>query len=75
MQLTIDVKESAFDKVMYLLNHLKPDVKIVNSESTDSLDIEPILESDEDYRYIIMGRDERKMNPQNYGTEDDINWH
>ena len=29
MILTIDIKESAYEKVMYLLNHLKDDIEIV----------------------------------------------
>ncbi len=30
MQLTIDIRESALDKVMYLLENLKSDIKIVS---------------------------------------------
>jgi len=29
MQLTLDIRESAIDKIMYLLDNLKPDVKII----------------------------------------------
>jgi len=38
MQLTIDIKESALDKVMYLLENLKSDIKIV-SESKNKINI------------------------------------
>jgi len=69
MRLTIDIRESAIDKVMYLLNNLKSDVKIIE---INSLDIETLSKDDEDYKYILEGREERKHNPQNYGTMDDI---
>ena len=71
MQLTIDIKESALDKVMYLLNSLKSDIKIVD---THNLDIETISQYDKDYRYIVDGRKERNIHPENYGTMNDINW-
>ncbi len=71
MQLTIDIKENALDKVMYLLKSLKSDVKIVDA---NPLDIDIISIYDKDYKYIIEGRDEREANPQNYGTMDDIKW-
>ena len=71
MQLTIDIRESAMDKVMYLLNSLKSDVKIIDS---DSLDIQIISKDDEDYKYIVKGREERISHPESYGNIDDINW-
>jgi hypothetical protein len=71
MQLTIDIKESALDKVMYLLNNLKSDIKIVD---TNSLDIEAITDYDQDCKYILDGRKERDTHPENYGTMNDINW-
>lgn len=74
MQLTIDIRESAVDKIMYLLNNLKSDVKILTKVDTDSLDIQPITKDDEDYQHIINGREERKNNPQNYGSVNDIHW-
>lgn len=72
MQLTIDIKESAIDKIMYLLNNLKSDVKIINKIDTNSLDIQAITKDDEDYKHIVSGREERKNNPQNYGDMGDI---
>jgi len=74
MQLTIDVKESALDKIMYLLENLKSDVKILSKTDTNFLDIQPITEDDEDYQHILNGREERKTNPQNYGSMKDIDW-
>jgi len=74
MQLTIDIKESALDKIMYLLENLKSDVKILTKIDRDFVDIEPIIKDDADYQHILDGREERKTNPQNYGSMDDIEW-
>ena len=49
MQLTIDIKDSALDKVLYLLENLKSDVKIVNTSNNNILDIESISKTDKDY--------------------------
>ncbi len=35
MQLTINVKDSVVDKVLYLLEHLKGDVQIIQKNSDD----------------------------------------
>ena len=74
MQLTIDVKESALDKILYLLEHLKSDVKILARTDSIALDIEEITQNDEDYQEILDARRERKNNPQNYGSMNDIDW-
>jgi hypothetical protein len=74
MQLTIDVKDSALDKILYFLENLKSDVTIISKQTNTSLDIEQISKNDKDYKYIIEGREERKNNPQNYGTLDDVDW-
>ncbi|RXJ83110.1 hypothetical protein [Arcobacter cloacae] len=74
MQLTIDVKDSALDKVMYLLNHLKSDVKIISKNGIEPLDIEIISKEDSDYQILENGRKERLTNLENYGTIDNINW-
>ncbi|MFY9090173.1 hypothetical protein [Arcobacter aquimarinus] len=74
MQLTIDVKDSALDKVMYLLNHLKSDVKIISKNGIEPLDIEMISKEDRDYQILENGRKERLTNLEDYGTIDDINW-
>lgn len=71
MQLTIDIKETAMDKVMYLLNSLKSDVTIIDN---NLLDIEKISKNDSDYKYIKNGREERVTHPENYGTMNDIDW-
>jgi len=74
MQLTIDVKESALDKIMYLLEHLKNDVRIVSQKPSADLDIEVVEESDPDFTYIAKGREERKSHPEKYLSEDEIDW-
>lgn len=74
MQLTIDIKESAIDKVMYLLNHLKSDVKIISSKSDDILDIQTLSKDDEDYQYLLHSRNDRKINPDDYSSVDNIKW-
>ena len=74
MQLTIDIKESALDKIMYLLENLKSDVRILTKIDTDFLDIQPITKDDEDYQHILDSREDRKTNPQNYGSINDIDW-
>lgn len=38
MQLTIDIKDSAIDKVMYLLENLKSDVKILKNTNSSYID-------------------------------------
>jgi len=74
MQLTIDIKESALDKVMYILENLKSDVKIINKYDTQSLDIELISKDDDDYQLLENGRKERTSKPENYGSINDIDW-
>ncbi|MGD9719129.1 MAG: hypothetical protein AB7U24_07815 [Sulfurimonadaceae bacterium] len=74
MQLTIDIKDSAIDKIMYLLENLKADVKIIKKIDTNSLDIEALNQDDADYQVVLEGREERKNNPQNYGNLNDIKW-
>lgn len=74
MQLTIDIRDSAIDKIMYLLDNLKSDVKIIKRIDTNFLDIEIISKNDSDYQHILHGREERKKNFQNYGSLNDINW-
>jgi len=74
MQLTIDIRDSAIDKIMYILDSLKADVKIIKKSDTNSLDIERVSKNDSDYQLILSGRDDRKNNPKNYGSLDDIKW-
>jgi len=61
LQLTIEIRDSAIDKV----NSLESDME-------KSLNIEIIDKNDEDYHYIIDGKKERIAHPENYGTMSDI---
>lgn len=61
------------DKILYFLDHFKNDVKIINNE-LDKIGIEQVLENDPDYQIILKGREERKTNPENYISEDDVDW-
>ena len=70
MQLTIDVKDSALDKVMYLLEHLKNDVKIVSKKPSSNLDIEVIDEDDPDYGYVREARERRESGEKSYSIDE-----
>ena len=71
MTLTIDIKDSVVDKILYFLEHFKDDVRIVERES---LDIDVVYSDDLDYQTILKARKERKKYPQNYVSEDTIDW-
>ena len=47
MQLTIDVKDSVVDKIMYLLDNLKADVKIIRKSDTQL--IETVSDKEQNY--------------------------
>jgi len=70
MQLTIDVKDSALDKIMYLLEHLKNDVKIVSQKPSSDLDIEVIEEDDPDYGYVREARERREKGEKSYSVDE-----
>ena len=74
MQLTINVKDSVVDKVLYLLENLKGDVQIIKKNTTSSLEIETISENDSDYKEILEGRKNRINNPKDYVSLDEVNW-
>lgn len=74
MQVTIDIKDSAFDKVMYLLKHLESDVKIIHKNKNSVLDIDIIKEEDEDYKILEKGRIQREKTPQDYLSMDSVDW-
>ena len=73
MKLTIDIKNSAVDKVMYILNNLKSDVKIISSNE-NPLEIGTINETDEDYKIVLNGRKEIEKNPDNFKDLNSVNW-
>lgn len=52
MQLTIDVKDSVVDKIMYLLDNLKQDVKIIRK--TDTQPIESVSDEEQNYYENVL---------------------
>ena len=71
MQLTIEIRDSAYDKIMYLLKNLKDDVKIIDKKiDMDDLDIEVIDESDPDFIYIQKARERRKNGEKTYSLDE-----
>ncbi len=72
MQFIIDVKDSALDKVMYILENLKDDVKIISQKMTDDFDIEVINEDDPDYAYVKEARKRREKGEKTYSIDEAI---
>ena len=70
MQLTIDVKDSAIDKIMYFLEHLKDDVKILSKIPSSDINIETIGEDDPDFQYIKEARDRRAKGEKTYSLDE-----
>jgi len=64
---TIEIKESAIEKVMYLLEHLKDDVRIINN---DDIELEVIDKNDSDYKYILTGRERRENGEKIYSVNE-----
>ena len=59
---------------MYFLNNLQSNIKIIQKNQSNILDIEPILENDKDYHFMLKCDKERALHPENYGSMSDINW-
>jgi len=72
MLLTIDIKDSAIDKIMYFIEHLKDDVTIVENSHDKSFDIEVINKDDPDYKYILEAREARNRGEKTYSLDDVI---
>ncbi len=70
MQLTIDIKESALDKVLYLLENLKDDVKIISKIPGDEPNLEVIKEDDPDYAYVKEARERREKGEKTYSIDE-----
>jgi len=70
MQLIIDVKDSAIDKIMYFLEHLQDDVKIVSKTPDSDLDIEIIAEDDPDFQHIKEARERRAKGEKTYTLDE-----
>ncbi len=72
MQVTIDIDERAVDKVMYILQNLKRDVKIISTGTENNNICEIINEEDPDFLYIKEARDRRKKGEKLYDLDDII---
>ncbi len=70
MQVTIDIKESALEKVMYLLRNLKDDVKIISQIPGGELNIEVIEEGDPDFVYVNEARKRREKGEKTYDIDE-----
>ncbi len=71
MTLTIDINDSVADKILYFLENFKNDIKILNKNSSgDSLDIEEIVESDDDFKYILEARKARNNGEKTYSLDE-----
>ena len=75
MQLTININDSAVDKVLYLLESLRADVQIITKKPMpSSLEIETISQGDPDHETLLQARKERADNPEAYVSMDEVNW-
>jgi len=72
--LTLNISSNAYEHFIYFISNIKDDVEIIKDEIIKPLDIEVVKENDPDYKIILQGREDRKINPQNYISEDNINW-
>ncbi len=72
MQVTIDIDERAVDKVMYILQNLKRDVKIISTGVGSKDAFETIDENDPDFMYIKEARDRRAKGENLYDIDDII---
>ena len=70
MQVTIDIKESALEKVMYLLRNLKDDVKIISWVPGGELNIEVIEEDDPDFVHVKEARERRERGEKTYNIDE-----
>jgi len=69
MQIVIDVKESAAEKILYFLRQCREDVRILQSD--DDFRLEEIEEGSEDHRSILEARKAREAGEKLY-TVDEI---
>ena len=70
MQITLEIKDSALDKILYFLEHLKDDVTIVSQQENPKLEI--IDENDPDFSYIIEARRRRDEGEKTYSIDEMI---
>ncbi len=68
MVLTIDIKDRAVEKVLYLLTHLEDDVTILSQE--EGVMLEPIGEEEPDFGYIEEARRRRAEGEKVYDIDE-----
>ncbi len=66
MLLTIDIKDSALDKIMYLLTNLKSDVKIVETEQRDIKDNFDFITTEELVNYKKISNNYKNGNKKDF---------
>lgn len=66
MLLTIDIKDSALDKIMYLLKNLKSDVKIVETKERDIKDHFDFITTEELDNYKKISNDYKNGNRKDF---------
>jgi len=69
MTVTIDIKDSVADKILYFLESFKNDVKILNANDT-AVNIEEISKDDLDYNYIVDARQKRLEGENTYSLDE-----
>ncbi len=71
MIVTIDIKDSVADKILYFLHNFKDDVKIIKNKTLEcDLDIEPIGKDDEDYELFLKAKEGRKNGEKIYSLDE-----
>jgi len=66
MLLTIDIKDSALDKIMYLLKNLKSDVKIIETKQRDMKDNFDFITTEELDNYKKISNDYKNGNRKDF---------
>jgi len=64
---TIEIKEDAFEKVMYLLEQLKDVVKIIKK---DDVELEFNDKSNSDYKYVLAGKKSKENGEKTYSLNE-----
>ena len=62
----LEIKDNAVDKVMYLLEHLDDDVKIVESSNYA---LETIGMNEQDYQDVLHAREQREQGEATYNID------
>ncbi len=66
---TIEIKEDAFEKVIYLLEQLKDVVKIIKR---DDVELEISDKNNSDYKYVLAGKKSKENGKKTYSLNEVI---